>query len=354
MWEISAARSEDMTRILVVAPSWVGDALLSQPLLTLLKQRDPGSTIDVLGPGWALPIFRRMPEVGETIESPFAHGELALRKRWQFGRQLRARRYDRAYVLPNSFKSALAPLFAGIPERIGFVGEARHWLLTDARRLDERALPLMVERFAHLAAPAGGHAKAELSRPQLQVEAAERDDLLAQLGMARPQRLVCFCPGAEYGPAKRWPPRYFGELAISLAAGGSTVWVVGSSKERDIGEAICESSRGAALNLCGRTTLDQAVIALSGADLVVTNDSGLMHVAAALDRPMVALYGSSSPAFTPPLSGRARILKLDVPCSPCFERVCPLGHFDCMMKLMPGRVLTEIHSLAEIHSHPAT
>ena len=337
-----------MTRILVVAPSWVGDALLSQPLLTLLKQSDPRSTIDVLAPGWALPIFRRMPEVGETIESPFAHGELALLKRLQIGRYVRARHYDRAYVLPNSFKSALVPLFARIPQRIGFVGEARHWLLTDARRLDERALALMVERFAHLAAPRGTTVAVELPRPRLQVDPMERDRLIAQLGLERPSRLVCFCPGAEYGPAKRWPPRYFGELAAALAADGHTVWIVGSSRDHDIGDAIRASSAGVALNLCGRTTLDQAVVLLSGADMVVTNDSGLMHVAAALDRPMVALYGSSSPAFTPPLSGRARILKLDVPCSPCFERTCPLGHFDCMMKLMPRRVL------AEIHRHPAT
>ena len=332
-----------MTRILIVAPSWVGDALLSQPLLTLLKQRDPEATIDVLGPGWALPIFRRMPEVCETIESPFAHGELALGKRLQIGRRVRARHYDRAYVLPNSFKSALVPLFARIPERIGFVGEARHWLLTDARRLDERALPLMVERFAHLAAPRGTALDGPLPNPRLQVAPAERDLLMAQLGLVRPSRLICFCPGAEYGPAKRWPPHHFGELAAALSAEGGTAWIVGSSRERDLGEAIREHSAGVAVNLCGRTTLDQAVVLLSGADMVVTNDSGLMHVTAALDRPMVALYGSSSPAFTPPLSRRAHILKLDVPCSPCFERTCPLGHFDCMMKLMPGRVLAEIH-----------
>jgi len=343
-----------MTRILIVAPSWVGDALLSQPLLTLLKRHDSGSTIDVLAPGWALPIFRRMPEVHETIESPFAHGELALRKRLQIGRQLRARHYDRAYVLPNSFKSALVPLFARIPVRIGFVGEARHWLLTDTRKLDQHSLPLMVQRFACLAAPSGSTVEAALPNPRLRVEPAEREGLMAQLGLVRPSRLVCLCPGAEYGPAKRWPPQYFGELASALAAEGNAVWVVGSAKERDIGEAIRASSAGVALNLCGRTTLDQAVVLLSGADMVVTNDSGLMHVTAALDRPMVALYGSSSPAFTPPLSGRARILKFDVPCSPCFARTCPLGHFDCMMKLVPGRVLAEIHSLADIHSHPAT
>ena len=317
---------------------------MSQPLLALLKQSDPGAKIDVLGPGWALPIFRRMPEVDQTIESPFAHGELALRKRARLARQLRDRGYDRAYVLPNSFKSALIPLLARIPQRIGFLGEARHWLLTDARKLDEQALPLMVQRFAHLAAPRGGSITGKLSDPRLHVTAAQRDEFLARLGLARPSRLACFCPGAEYGPAKRWPPQYFAALATALAADGYKVWIVGSSKERDIGEAIRQGSAGVALNLCGRTTLDEAIVALSAADLVVANDSGLMHVAAALDRPLVALYGSSSPGFTPPLGARAHIVKVGVACSPCFQRDCPLGHFDCMMKLTPERVLAEIRA----------
>jgi heptosyltransferase-2 len=336
-----------MSRILIVAPSWVGDALLSQPLFTLLKQSEPDVVIDVLAPGWALPVFRRMPEVSEIIESPFAHGELALRARLRLGRSLRARNYTHAYVLPNSFKSALVPLFARIPRRIGFVGEARRVLLTDARRLDKRALPRMVEQFAALALARGARITSELPQPRLRVQTAERDRVIAELALDEPARLVCLCPGAEYGPAKRWPPEYFGQLAAALAAEGNAVWVIGSAKEHDIGEVIRARSAGAALNLCGRTTLDQAVVLLSRANMVVCNDSGLMHVAAALDRPMVALYGSSSAQFTPPLSGNARIVKFDVPCSPCFERVCPLGHFDCMMKLMPGRVLTEIHG------HPA-
>jgi len=331
-----------MTRILVVAPSWVGDALLSQPLLTRLKQQDPQSRIDILAPGWALPIFRRMPGVSETLESPFAHGELAFGKRWRLARSLRANRYDRAYVLPNSFKSALVPLFAGIPERIGFIGELRHWLLTDARRLDEWALPLMVERFAWLAGPADAALARPVPRPQLRVTEAERAQLRRRLGLAAAGRVACFCPGAEYGPAKRWPAQYFGELAQKLGAEGYAVWLVGSAKERDIGDAISGSNANA-VNLCGRTTLDDAVVLLSCADLVVSNDSGLMHVAAALDRPMIALYGSSSPSFTPPLSDRAHVVKHEVPCSPCFQRVCPLKHFDCMMKLAPSRVLDEIH-----------
>jgi heptosyltransferase-2 len=326
----------------VVAPSWVGDALLSQSLLTRLKQQDPQSRIDILAPGWALPIFRRMPEVSETLESPFAHGELALGKRWRIASSLRPRRYDRAYVLPNSFKSALVPMFAGIPERIGFVGELRHWLLTDARRLDERTLPLMVERFAWLADAADTALTRPVPRPQLRVAEAERAQLRRRLGLTAAGRIACFCPGAEYGPAKRWPVQYFGELAQRLGAEGYAIWLVGSATERDIGDAISGGNANA-VNLCGRTTLDDAVVLLSCADLIVSNDSGLMHVAAALDRPMIALYGSSSPSFTPPLSDRAHVVKHEVPCSPCFQRVCPLKHFDCMMKLAPSRVLEEIH-----------
>lgn len=341
-----------MARVLVVAPSWVGDALMSQPLLTLLKRREPQVQIDVLGPAWALPIYRRMPEVADTIESPFVHGELALARRRRLGRELRGRGYRRAYVLPNSFKSALLPWFAGIPERIGYVGEFRHGLLNAARRLDKAALPLMVERFAHLADPPGSVPEHPVPRPRLQVGDAERAALAGSFGLATDKPVVCFCPGAEYGPAKRWPPAHFGALAARLSAAGYAVWLIGSAKERELGEAIRAAGGTAAINLCGSTSLDQAVVLLSHARLVVSNDSGLMHVAAALDRPMVALYGSSSPGFTPPLSDRARVVKLDLPCSPCFARVCPLGHFDCMIRLTPDRVEDEIRAAATGEHQP--
>lgn len=335
-----------MARFLVIAPSWVGDAVLSQPLLTLLGQRHPESAIDVQGPAWALPIYRRMPEVADTIEGPFAHGELAAGKRWRLGRALRNRGYERAYVLPNSFKSALVPAFAGIPCRIGYVGEMRQALLTDARRLDKHALPKMVDRFAALALPPGVPLPDRLPRPRLQADPAEREALAGRLGLVASGRVACLCPGAEFGPAKRWPEAHFGSLAASLAADGHAVWLIGSAKEKGVGDEIEAASGGAAVNLCGRTTLDEAVLLLSGADIVVSNDSGLMHVAAALGRPLVALYGSSSPAFTPPLSDDARILSLGLECSPCFQRVCPLGHFNCMMQLEPGLVLAEIRRLA--------
>ncbi len=338
---MSAAR----LRTLIVAPSWIGDAVLSQPLLARLKNQSPDGAIDVLAPAWVLPVYRHMPEVADTIDSPFRHGELALGARWRLARQLAARGYRRCFVLPNSFKSALLPWFARIPERIGYVGELRQPLLSDARRLDRVALPLMVERFAWLSQPREAPLARPLPAPRLIADAGARDAMLARLGLERPARLACFCPGAEYGPAKRWPERYFAELARRLAAEGYAIWLLGSARDRPVADSIAAGSDGLARNLCGATTLTDAILTLAGADLVVTNDSGLMHVAAAFDRPMLAIFGSSSPGFTPPLSPAAQVARLDLPCSPCFQRVCPLGHFNCMIRLTPEQVHQRIRAL---------
>jgi heptosyltransferase-2 len=327
-----------MYKILVIGPSWVGDTVLAQPLFQRLRERHPGLQLDVLSPAWTLSLLRRMPQVNETLASPFAHGELALAKRWRLAREIRARGYDQAIVLPNSFKSALIPWLAGIPKRTGFVGELRQPLLNDARRLDARALPLMAERFAHLADSPEAPLRRPLPALQLQVSEATRAAVLSTLGLSLEAPVACLCPGAEYGPAKRWPAEHFGELARLARAAGYQVWLVGSPKDRLIGEDIEHASHGAVRNLCGSTSLEQAVDLLSLAQVVVANDSGLMHIAAALGRPLLALYGSSSPGFTPPLSAHAHVLKLELPCSPCFKRECPLGHFDCMRKLLPRQV----------------
>lgn len=327
-----------MRKTLIISPSWVGDTMLMHPLLARLSQRYPDGQIDVFAPPWTAGLLHLMPEVHEVIVNPFPHGALKLKERHELGVSLRKSRYDQAIVLPNSLKSALIPFFARIPTRTGYVGEGRLFLLNDVRRLDKAALPLMVERFAQLAEARGGHLPRPRPNPVLRVTDAQRNTTFRKLGLAIDGPVAVFCPGAEYGPAKRWPVPYFAELAQRLRQQGFTVLLLGSAKDKDIADRIVALGNRACQNLCGSTELADAIALLSCATLVVSNDSGLMHVAAALDRPLLALFGSSSPQFTPPLSANAEVMRLDLKCSPCFKRECPLGHFDCMMKLTPELV----------------
>ena len=341
-----------MPRILIVAPSWIGDALLAQPLLRRLHDKLGRVRIDALAPAWCGPLLERMPEIEEVIASPFAHGELKLRARWTLGRELAQRNYDQAIVLPNSFKSALIPFFANIPLRAGYAGESRYGLLNLVHKLDREKLPLMAERYAQLAEKPGAELPRPLPRVRLQVDPVNTARTTARLDLDRSGPIAAFCPGAEYGPAKRWPARHFAALARELARRGYAVWLIGSEKDAELGEEIRAQSEGACRNLCGQTDIAAAVDLLACAKLVVSNDSGLMHVAAALGRPLIALYGSSSPAHTPPLSlasqpELARIAKIDIACSPCYARVCPLGHLKCLDDLAPARVLAEIDALGQ-------
>jgi heptosyltransferase-2 len=280
-----------------------------------------------------------MPEVHAVIDNPFRHGELKVFARRRLGVELRKQRYQRAIVLPNTFKSALPAFFASIPQRTGYRGELRAGLLNDIRRLDTKRLPLLVERYAALADPAGTKLRRPLSRPHLRADAANRERLAAAFAINLGQPAIAFCPGAEYGAAKRWPVEHFAQLALRATNAGHAVWLIGSPNDSAIGAAIAaRADHPAVHNLCGRTTLADAIDLLAAAAVVVSNDSGLMHVAAALERPLIALYGSSSPGYTPPLSDVASVLQLKLDCSPCFQRICPLGHLRCLTELTPTRV----------------
>jgi len=328
-------------KILIVAPSWIGDTILAQPLFMRLHELHPHVSLDVIAPAWSAPILLRMPEVWRVRDNPFAHGDFKFQARRQLGLELRNEAYDAAVVLPNSWKSALVPYFAGIPLRIGYTGEGRIGLLNRRHALDATTLPQLAQRYARLAEAPGSLASPPppLRHPRLSSTQAQQQSVRHALGLPVDALPAVFCPGAEFGPAKRWPARHYAELARRLAADGQPVWLVGSGKDRALGEEIAKLAQGAALNLCGRSTLEQALDLIAGARLVVSNDSGLMHVAAALQRPLIALYGSSSPAYTPPLSSRAKILTLNAECSPCFKRVCPLGHFKCLEDLTPEMVV---------------
>ena len=331
-------------RALIIAPSWIGDAIMAEPLFARLKAQTPHLKIDALAPAWVRPVLSRMAEISAAHPSIFAHGELNLSGRLQTARNLRQGRYDRAYILPNSFKSALAPWLAGIPRRIGFTGECRFGLINERHGLDKKALPLMVERFAQLAEPVGKPLTRPVAPPRLISSRGQQVAALAALGLAQEGdthslRPVVLCPGAEYGAAKRWPAKHFATLAWELVRAGHPVWLLGSSKDHAIAESIREQVPGDCRNLCGHTRIDQAIDLIAQASLVVCNDSGLMHIAAALDRPVIALFGSSSPDFTPPLSQKATVMQREMPCSPCFKRICPYGHTDCLEKLLPAQVL---------------
>src|SRR5512146_2748415 len=248
-----------MPRILIVTPSWIGDALLAQPLLRRLHEKLGRVRIDALAPPWCAPLLARMPEIEEVIASPFAHGELKLRARWELGRELAKRHYDQAIVLPNSFKSALIPFFADIPLRAGYAGEFRYGLLNLMHKLDEAKLPLMAERYAQLAEAPGAELPRPLPRVRLQTDPVNTARNTARLDLDRSRPVAVFCPGAEYGPAKRWPARHYAALARELAGRGYAVWLVGSGKDTEVGEEIRAQSDGACRNLCGQTDLAAAI-----------------------------------------------------------------------------------------------
>jgi heptosyltransferase-2 len=330
-------------RILILGPSWVGDMVLAHSLFQSLKARYPHAYVAVAAPGWTLPLLSRMPEVDEAIALPFRHGEFALGERIRFGLSLRDRHFTQAILLVNSFKSAILPLAAGIPRRTGFLGEFRYGLLNDIRSLDKAALPRTVDRFSVLGLEQGEKLPAVLPQPRLHTDTANAHTALQKLGIAEPgSPVLALCPGAEYGPAKRWPEAYYAEVADHMLDRGWQVWLFGSEKDRPVTASINRLTQGRCRDLSGSTSLGEAIDLMALATAVVSNDSGLMHVAAALQRPLVAIYGSSDPSHTPPMSDKAKILSLSLSCSPCFERECPLGHLRCLRDIAPARVIESL------------
>jgi heptosyltransferase II len=333
--------------ILVIGPAWIGDMVMAQSLFKLIKQRRPQAQIDVIAPTWTESLLARMPEVREKILLPVTHGQLAMAWRWRVGRQLRDRKYEQAIILPNSFKSALIPLFAAARRRTGFLGEYRWGLLNDVRRLDRKTLPRRVDTYIALGLDKDEPMLASIPQPTLNASPSDAHAALARLGQKVPSAPVLgMCPGAEYGAAKRWPARYFAEVASAQLARGWQVWLFGSGNDVPITEEIQALTGGRCLNLGGRTSLDECIDLMSLLTVVVTNDSGLMHVAAGLDRDLVAIYGCTSPEHNPPLHPRAKILYLGLDCSPCYQRECPLEHLNCLRQLPPTQVLASLDARA--------
>lgn len=331
------------SKILVLGPSWVGDMVLAQSLFKILKLNNPNCIIDVAAPAWTLPLIERMPEVNKGIALPFKHGQFALFERIVFGKSLRNEAYTQAIILTNSLKSAILPFAANIPQRTSFLGEMRYGLLNDIRELDKTKLPRTVDRFISLGLNKNASLPAHIPNPSLTVNKDNAQAALQKLGLALPSNQVLgLCPGAEYGEAKRWPVEYYAEVARDALSKGWQVWLFGSGKDIPVTNTINQLTEKKCLDLGGKTNLSEAIDLMSLCDNVISNDSGLMHVAAALDKNLVAIYGSSNPHHTPPMNEKAVVEYLGLECSPCFKRECPLGHLNCLKNISPQQVIRHI------------
>ncbi|MEZ8310472.1 lipopolysaccharide heptosyltransferase II [Vibrio splendidus] len=336
-------------KILVIGPSWVGDMVMSQSLYITLKELYPDCQIDVIAPGWCKPILDRMPEVHQAIEMPLGHGEFNLLKRHRLGRQLKDHNYTHAYICPNSAKSALIPWFAGIPKRTGWKGEMRYGLLNDLRP-NKKNFQYMVERYVALAHPKtdmidssslGG--LENLPHPKLAIDITAQQQTLEKYLLSQERAVIGLCPGAEFGPSKQWPVTHYAQVANEMINQGQQVWLFGSAKDKETTQSIKSlvehSNQQYVFDLAGKTSLIEVVDLLAACKSVVSNDSGLMHVAAAVGCHVVGVYGSTSPKYTPPLAKQVDIISTNIECRPCFKRECPLGHSKCLKDLKPDQVL---------------
>ena len=344
-----------MHGILIIAPNWIGDAVMTEPLLASLKEQYPEANIDVLASTWVAPIYRACPEVHEVIEAKFEHKQLQWSLRKKLAKELAIKKYQACFVLPNSLKSALIPWLANIPFRVGYRGELRFGLINLS--LDNPSKvnrPPMVDHYLALSQLLNeGQVASTLSNlvPRLNVSSTANQSVQTKLLNAKvdPANVYVMCPGAEYGPTKRWPTSHFAQLAQQLIASNphSQIILLGSKGDNALAQEIQFQAKQDShiYNWCGDTSLDEAIALIGMSKAVISNDSGLMHIAAALKTPQVAIFGSSDPAHTPPLSDKAKVIWLNLPCSPCHKRECPLGHLKCLNDILPEQVFATLNTL---------
>ena len=336
-------------KILVVGPSWVGDSVMAQTLYKRIKKELPSSQIDVMSPHWSLSLLERMPEVCKKIVSPFSHGETKLFERYKLGQGLKKENYDRAIILTNSLKSSLIPYFARIGVRTGWLGEFRYGLINDIRSSKKLKKSLMVEKFAALSLYEENYSIENLTFPELEINFANQRNFLEEFSIDYSKNTMAICPGAEFGPSKRWPAEYYAEIAKFYVNKGWNVLCIGSKNDEDIGMGIGSlnnlRNNESFINLTGKTSLQDAIDILAFTEKVVTNDSGLMHIAAAVKTPLVALYGPSSPEYTPPLISKKKILRK----TQGYEKVRygsnEKGYHQSLLDIKPEEVLDALEAL---------
>ncbi len=334
-------------KILIIGPNWIGDMIMAQCLVFEILKQHPKAQIDLFAPSLCLEATLGMPQITNRIASPFSSGAFEFKKRREIGKKLQ-NKYHQAYILPNSFKSALIPFFAKIKTRTGFCGEMRFGLINDIRFLDTDDHPLMIQRYSYLAHPRSKKIEpGEISQPKMRVDKEKAQALAKKYGVDQSDKpVLALCPGAAYGPSKRWPAKYFAKLAELQLNKGYEIWLLGAKNDIKSCELINKANDGQLKNFAGKIPLKESIALLSLCDTIVCNDSGLMHISAALGKKVIAIFGSSSPSHTPPLSKDAVVMDtLDLPCKPCFKRVCPLSgdkHLKCLLDITPEQVAKSI------------
>lgn len=325
---------------------WIGDFVRCHSVLQVLKNRDPKRAVDMLATSLTAPLVDYMPGVRKAIVVDLPRGRLAFKHQWALAERLRAERYGTVLIMPRTWKAALAPALAGIPRRVGFVGEWRFGLINDLRR-GERAMPRMIDQCASLALPANATRPVDWPLPELRVSPADVSAFRAARAHSSAGRtVVALAPGAV-GPSKRWPEESFAALAQKLAQhDGCDIWLIGGPNERDAAARIAFGHERI-LDLTGND-LRNAILALAASDAAVSNDSGLLHVAAALGTRSIGIFGPTSAWHWAPLNPLAATIETatDVPCRPCHKPVCRMIHHRCMRDIGVERVFASVrHAL---------
>jgi heptosyltransferase II len=328
--------TKDTSPILIVPYMWIGDFVRCHTVVTLLRQRFPDRPVDLLATTLCAPLADYMPGVRQSIVADLPRGRLALAQQRALAARLKREGYGMALTMPRTWKAALAPFLAGIPRRTGFVGEGRLVLLNDMR-FGERKLPRMIDRCAMLALPRGAAQPPEWPLPELKVPVSEIAAWRIRRGLTDDRPIVALAPGAV-GPSKRWTAEGYDALARQFAADGFAVWILGGPNETSLAAGIAGDS--GAVDLTG-TDLRDAILALGAASVAISNDSGLLHVAAALGTPSIGIFGPTSPWHWAPLNPLAAVIesKSELACRPCHKPVCRLNHHRCMRDITADEVL---------------
>ena len=337
-------------KFLIISPSWVGDMIMAQSLFKNLKEQYPNCIIHVLAPKSSLALTTFMPEVSKAILGDFKHNKFNFFKRIKLGKCLRKNNYTHAIVLPNSWKSSIVPFAAGISIRRGWLGEQRYLLLNQYKKLNKNLFPLMIDRFNALTT---SKFNASIDPRNLYPEFIIPNDVTTNIIKKfninnLQEKIITICPGAEFGPAKKWPSQYFAQFTNFYIKQGFRVWILGGPNDIETSKEILKevNNLNQIEDYTGKTTLIEAIALLNLSKAILSNDSGLMHAASALKKKVLVIYGSTSNKFTPPLSQSAEIIyNEDINCRPCFKRVCPLEHTNCLRDLNPSLVIKKFNEL---------